>query len=116
MPSEAVGAVAAGGARSCRRKAHLAAPGAPPLASGDHDTTLEEPRTANGPSAAAPEEDPAAPEGGYGDQEYGEDLAQLDMLLHYVNNLSASLEFVAWENKRKCHVIVAFHPDRESVE
>ncbi|CAL4222596.1 unnamed protein product, partial [Meganyctiphanes norvegica] len=32
--------------------------------------------------------------------EYDEDLAQLDMLLHYVNNLSASLEFLAWENKR----------------
>ncbi|XP_068245690.1 uncharacterized protein [Palaemon carinicauda] len=36
----------------------------------------------------------------YGDEEYGEDLAQLDMLLNYVNNLSASLEFLAWENKR----------------
>lgn len=35
------------------------------------------------------------------DDEYDEDLAQLDMLLHYVNNLSASLEFLAWENKRK---------------
>ncbi|XP_042893187.1 uncharacterized protein LOC122267221 isoform X2 [Penaeus japonicus] len=34
------------------------------------------------------------------DDEYDEDLAQLDMLLHYVNNLSASLEFLAWENKR----------------
>ncbi|XP_071522453.1 uncharacterized protein GEFmeso isoform X7 [Panulirus ornatus] len=36
----------------------------------------------------------------YNDEEYDEDLAQLDMLLHYVNNLSASLEFLAWENKR----------------
>lgn len=36
----------------------------------------------------------------YDDKEYDEDLAQLDMLLHYVNNLSASLEFLAWENKR----------------
>ncbi|KAK8722438.1 hypothetical protein OTU49_012217 [Cherax quadricarinatus] len=36
----------------------------------------------------------------YNDKEYDEDLAQLDMLLHYVNNLSASLEFLAWENKR----------------
>lgn len=38
----------------------------------------------------------------YKDEEYVEDLAQLDVLLHYVNNLSASLEFLDWEkNKRK---------------
>lgn len=34
-------------------------------------------------------------------EEYDEDLAQLDVLLHYVNNLSASLEFLQWEKKRK---------------
>ena len=97
MPSEAVGAVTAGAARSCRRKAQFAS-GAPPLASGDHDT--KEPRASNGSSGGS--EDPAAaPDGGYDEQQYGEDLAQLDMLLHYVNNLSASLEFVAWENKRE---------------
>ncbi|KAL7648009.1 UNVERIFIED_CONTAM: hypothetical protein RMT77_001625 [Armadillidium vulgare] len=33
-------------------------------------------------------------------EEYDEDLAQLDILLHYVNNLSASLEFLQWEKKR----------------
>ena len=35
------------------------------------------------------------------EEEYDEDLAQLDMLLHYVNNLSASLEFLNWENNSK---------------
>ena len=38
----------------------------------------------------------------YEEEEYVEDLAQLDVLLHYVNNLSASLEFLDWEkNKSK---------------
>ncbi|XP_018012432.1 uncharacterized protein LOC108669569 isoform X2 [Hyalella azteca] len=37
----------------------------------------------------------------YDDEEYVEDLAQLDVLLHYVNNLSASLEFLDWEKNKR---------------